>query len=99
RAVGRLVPEGAVRVGLVVGIVAAALTAGSAASAATPTHEGDGLQICVPVAGPWVVVPTGSVSGKAVEYQLDCPRGYVVGGLGAGLGAHASSSSFPSRVG
>jgi hypothetical protein len=88
-----------VRVALVVGIVAAALTAGSAASAATPTHECDGLQICVPVAGPWVVVPTGSVSGKAVEYQLDCPRGYVVGGLDAELTSNAIDLTFAGAVG
>src|SRR5262249_20242569 len=95
-----LVPEGAVRVVLFVAVVAAALVAATASrAAATQTHECDGLQICVPVAGPWVVVPTGSAAGKAVEYQLDCPRGYIGGGLDAELTSTAIDLSFTGTLG
>ena len=80
---------------LVAGLVAAGVSRG----ATTTTHECDGLQICVPVAGPWVVVPTGAASGKPVEYQLNCPRGYIVGGLDAELTSNAIDLSFAGSLG
>jgi hypothetical protein len=56
--------------------------------------------ICVPVAGPWVVVPTGrSVPRPRVEYQLRCPRGYVVGGLDAELSDRAIEVDFLGKMG
>ena len=82
---------------IVVALSAAALTVAPAASAAT--HECDGLQICVPVAGPWVVVPTRGTSRKRVEYQLDCPRGYIVGGIDAELSTPAIDVSFAGSMG
>jgi hypothetical protein len=40
----------------------------------------------VPIAGPWVVVPVApSVPPPQVQYQLTCPRGFVVGGVDAEL--------------
>ena len=75
----------------------AALTSARAATAAT--HECDGLQICVPVAGPWVVVPTGGTPRARVDYQLDCPRGYIVGGLDAELSTRAIEVSFAGSLG
>ena len=87
------------RVVALIAVVAGALAAASAVSAATWTHECDGLQICVPIAGPWVVVPTGVSAGRAVEYQLDCPRGYVVGGLDAELTTTAIDLSFAGTLG
>ena len=54
------------------------LAAAAARSAPRPppggrTNECRGLQICVPVAGPWVVASPGRV-----EFQLSCPRRFVV---------------------
>ena len=50
----------------------AALTAGSAQAA----DECKGLRVCLPVAGPWVVIPAGGI-----DYELACPvQGYVVAG-------------------
>jgi hypothetical protein len=78
--------------------VAAVLALG--ASAAGAARECDGLQVCVPVAGPWVVVPTGNgVPRPKVEYQLSCPRGYVVGGVDAELSHRAIDVSFLGRLG
>ena len=44
-----------------------------------------GLQECVSVVGPWVVVPASADGGLvAVDWELRCPlRGYVVGGTDA----------------
>jgi hypothetical protein len=73
-----------------------ALGAGSAGAA----RECDGLQVCVPVAGPWVVVPTDVGSERAdAQYQLSCPRRYVVGGVDAELSRRAIDVSFLGRMG
>jgi hypothetical protein len=41
---------------------------------------------CVPVAGPWVVVPRSQATPRPqVQYQLTCPRGFIVGGVDAEL--------------
>jgi hypothetical protein len=65
-------------------VLACALAAGVDTAAAT--NECRGLNPCVPVAGPWVVVPVGrSVPRPQVQYQLNCPTGYVVGGVDAEL--------------
>ena len=72
-------------------------------AAAPPTagapRECDGLMVCVPVAGPWVVVPLGTERVPHVEYQLSCPRGYVVGGLDAELTDRAIDVGFVGRLG
>jgi len=85
------------RVLCVVVIAVAAAAVGGPAGAA---NECDGLQICVSVPGPWVVVPasTGS-SRQRVEYQLTCPKGHVVGGLDARLSVRAIDVSFLGRLG
>ena len=70
------------------------LAAASAAvfpSPAAATNECRGLQICVPVAGPWVSV---SPRAAAVEFQLSCPRGYVVGGLDSELSVREIDVAF-----
>lgn len=82
---------------VVLAVSAAALTSANAATAAT--HECDGLQICVTIAGPWIVVPTGVTPRARVEYQLDCPRGFVVGGLDAELSTRAIDVSFAGTLG
>jgi hypothetical protein len=39
---------------------------------------------CVPVAGPWVVVPASQRTPRPeVQYQLTCPKGYIVAGVDA----------------
>ena len=75
-----------------------ALTAGSGPAQAA--DECDGLMVCVPVAGPWVVVPVASsVPRPRVEYQLTCPRGHVVGGVDAELTDRAIDISFIGKLG
>jgi len=60
---------------------ASCVLAAVAAGAAGATNECRGLQVCVPVAGPWVLAP-----GPAqTEYQLSCPPRFVVAGLDAEL--------------
>jgi hypothetical protein len=70
------------------------------AAPAQATDECEGLQVCVPIAGPWVVVPQGAGAVReVVRYQLTCPRGYVVGGLDAELSHRAIDVSFVGRLG
>jgi len=69
---------------IVVALVLSALAA--RVDTARATSECRGFLVCVPVAGPWVVVPVSSATPRPqVQYQLTCPRGYVVGGLDAEL--------------
>ncbi len=87
---------------LALGVLAAAIVAAGVAPqpASSATGECRGFLVCVPVAGPWVVVPTGlGVPRPKVEYQLACPRGYVVGGLDAELTSRAIDVSFTGSTG
>lgn len=69
-------------------IVAAALSAG--VDRADATSECRGFQACVPVAGPWVAVPMSHTSQRPqVQWQLTCPRGFIVGGVDAELSDRA----------
>ncbi len=68
----------------------AGLLCGLAALAVAPTagatNECRGLNPCVKVAGPWVVVPTArTVTRPQVQFQLTCPRRFIVGGMDAEL--------------
>lgn len=88
----RLVRTGAA----LVAVVAALATASSAGGA----NECDGLMVCIPVAGPWVVVPvSGGVPRPRVEYQLTCPRGHIVGGLDARISDRAIDVNFLGTLG
>jgi hypothetical protein len=82
------------RAAAVAAVVCAVLAVGAARAA--PTNECRGLQVCVRVMGPWVVVPA---SHARVEFQLACPRRYVVGGLDAELSDPAIDISFLGRLG
>jgi hypothetical protein len=63
-----------------------ALVALTVAGPAGATNECRGLNPCVKVAGPWVVVPTGRTTPRPqVQYQLTCPRRFIVGGMDAEL--------------
>ena len=84
-------------------VVAAAIVAAVAATGASPagaTNECRGLQVCVRVAGPWVVVPTALTAPRPrVDFQLSCPRGYVIGGLDAELSDRAIDVDFLGKLG
>jgi hypothetical protein len=83
-------------------LVLAAVAAGFSAvpAPAMATDECRGLQQCVPVHGPWVVIPTAnSIPRPRVEWQLTCPRGYVAAGLDAELSDRAIDVGFLGRVG
>jgi hypothetical protein len=87
------------RLVLLLALGAAALLAVGARPAAA-TNECRGLMVCVKVAGPWVVVPRGStVPRRQVQFQLSCPRGYVIGGLDAELTNRGIDISFPGKLG
>lgn len=84
----------------VVSVVVACTALAAFASAATATNECEGLQVCVPVAGPWVVVPAGATAPRPrVEFQLSCPEGHVVGGLDVELSHRGIDVSFGGLVG
>jgi hypothetical protein len=76
-----------------VGVLAAAPAAGGA-------NECDGLQVCVPVAGPWVVVPAATGSARPrVEWQVTCPPNHIAGGLDARLSSRAIDVGFLGALG
>lgn len=84
-------------------LAALGATLAAALAVATPAggaRECDGLQVCVPVVGPWVAVPAGGGASRArAEWQLSCPRRYIVGGLDAELSARAIDVFFLGRLG
>lgn len=75
-------------------VVAAAGVAAGAGTAA-PTNECRGFDVCVPVAGPWVLAP----HDARVEFQLICPRRFAVGGLDAELSSRAIDIAFLGALG
>jgi hypothetical protein len=82
-----------VRRAAVLGVVA--LVTVVAAGQARATNECRGLQVCVPVAGPWVVAPTGS----EVQFQLACPAHFIVAGLDAELSVRGIDITFRGGLG
>lgn len=79
-------------------LVVAALAACAFAAAAAPagaTNECKGLQVCVPVVGPWVVAG----SGAEVSFQLACPKKFIVGGLDAELSRRGVDVTFRGSLG
>ena len=77
--------------------LAAALTVVAPAGSA---NECDGLQVCIPIEGPWVVVPTAAGAARPqASWQLTCPRGHIVGGLDARLSQRAIDLSFLGMLG
>jgi hypothetical protein len=86
------------RFALVTAIALAALAAGAAPAGAT--NECKGLQVCVRVPGPWVVVPATRTTPRVpVQFQLSCPRGFTVGGLDAELSVRAIDVDFSGLIG
>ena len=86
----------------IVAVVAAALvTAGAAPTIdAPPPGACEGLTICVPVGGPWVIVPprTHGTAASTASWQLTCPEG-VVGGLDASVANTWVGINFTGRIG
>jgi hypothetical protein len=82
-------------------VLAAVLAAvGATAAPAAATNECRGLQVCVKVRGPWVVVPGDVSNSRAwVQFQLSCPRGFVAGGLDAELSNAAIDLDFLGLIG
>jgi hypothetical protein len=85
---------------LALAALAAALVTVPGAPAQAPPRVCEGLTICSPVAGPWVVVP-GPVpparTGSAV-WLLGCPNGFV-GGLDARVANPWVQIRFPGLMG
>jgi hypothetical protein len=78
-------------------VAAAALAVAAPAGGA---NECDGFMVCVPIAGPWVVVPASTgLQRERVEYQLTCPRGYIAGGLDAQLSVRSIDVGFLGTLG
>lgn len=76
------------------------LLAAGVPAAGAATNECRGLQVCVPVAGPWVVVPASrALPRPTVRFQLSCPQGHVVGGLDAELTNRAIDVGFAAKLG
>ena len=73
-------------------VVAALLGAGEARAA----DECRGLQVCLPVPGPWVAIPAPSGDGvPSVTWQMRCPlRGYIVAGIDARVSDRAIDVSI-----
>lgn len=68
-----------------------ALTAGTARAA----DECKGLQVCIPVEGPWVVVSSGGA-----DWELACPLpGYIVGGTDARVSTRDVDVAFRGETG
>jgi hypothetical protein len=77
-------------------LLAALAVAAATAPAGSATGECRGIQACIRVPGPWVVVPA---RGTA-EYLLTCPKGRsVVGGLDAQATSRDVRVSFDGRLG
>jgi hypothetical protein len=75
-------------------LVSVAAAGAVAAAPAYATTECRGLQVCVPVAGPWVLASPGQV-----EFQLACPKRFVVGGLDAELSTRGIDIGFVGNLG
>jgi hypothetical protein len=65
-----------------------------AAAPAGATNECRGLEVCVPVTGPWVLAAPGEV-----QFQLACPKRFVVGGLDAELSSRGIDVGFVGKLG
>lgn len=80
------------RLAAVCAVTAAVLAAAASAGAA---NECRGLTVCVPVVGPWVLAPL----NEEVQFQLSCPRSFIVGGLDAELTDRSIDVSFVGTLG
>src|SRR5439155_305554 len=90
---GRVTPRQAAARAKQAGIPVSAVALGTAGAA---TNECHGIQSCIRVPGPWVVVPAHGTS----QYLLTCPRGRsVVAGLDAQVTSRDVRVDFVGRLG
>lgn len=75
-------------------LAATAAACALAASPAMATNECKGLKVCVPVVGPWVLAAPGQV-----QFQLACPKRFIVGGLDAELSSRGIDVGFVGSLG
>lgn len=85
-----------IRAAFVAGALALSALAAGVAQPAGAADECRGLPVCLPVEGPWVVVP----AGQDAQWQLRCPRrGYIVAGTDARVADPATDVSFRAETG
>jgi hypothetical protein len=78
-------------------VVLAAAASATVVPAGRGADECRGLMSCIPVAGPWVMVPAAAGVSTAA-WQLECPRG-VVAGLDARVSERGVGVDFSGRLG
>jgi hypothetical protein len=76
-------------------LAATAAAALAVAGTAGATRECHGFKACVRVTGPWVLTPGRSET----QWQLACPKHFVVGGLDAELTTRAIDLAFRATMG
>jgi hypothetical protein len=70
------------------------------AGQAQATNECRGLDVCISVPGPWVVVPGAPATGLTTTYfEVTCPKGSVAGGLDAVFGDPTLDIAFLGKLG
>jgi hypothetical protein len=86
---------------VVVLVASAAALAVLAAPSALAADECRGLQVCIPVAGPWVIVPRGDADARFPQrsWYMKCPEGSIVGGVDARLTHRAVDMTFSGLLG
>ena len=77
-------------------VLAAVTACLGAASGARAADECRGLQVCLPVTGPWVAIPAPVPGGTGVAvWELRCPiKGYIVAGIDARVSDRSIDVSF-----
>ncbi len=77
-------------------VVATAVAAGLGAGTGRAADECRGLQVCLPVTGPWVAIPAPARGETATAvWELRCPlKGYIVAGVDARVNDRSIDVSF-----
>jgi len=77
-------------------VAATAVAVGLGAGTGRAADECRGLQVCLPVTGPWVAIPAADGGGPAVAvWELRCPvKGYIVAGIDARVSDRSIDVSF-----
>ena len=72
-----------------------------AAPSARAADECRGLPVCIPVAGPWVVIPPGDADARFPQrsWRMKCPEGSIVGGVDARLTHRTVDMTFSGLLG
>jgi hypothetical protein len=70
----------------------------AAVAPASQADECAGLQVCIPVVGPWVAIPAPSAQSRSATWELVCPKG-IVGGTDALASEKEVAVEFPGLIG